>query len=161
MMKYTEIEFENQPVVIPLYVTPPIKEDVIEELIQPTDILTEQRISSVFKGFLIPPTGIWRAASDAHADVQPSKTNVLKKASITKLSKSLKSIPLKSYRGLQKQDRSVEKFSFYLQDVEDYPHLYFTKEQAEFLRLMECIRKYAMESEAGSTEYTLWPVKWK
>eukprot|EP01083_Nonionella_stella_P101721 288631_1 len=138
MMKYIDIEFANQPVVIPFYLSPDI-DDVIEELIQPSDVVKEQKISAIFEGCLIPPSGIWSAATDKHSQIQPSKTGILRKAIVTGTIE-------------EQYDHDV-----YIQYKDDYPYLYFAKPQAEFMRLLECVRKYALEFEAGSTEYKLWP----
>eukprot|EP01084_Bolivina_argentea_P028372 52736_1 len=147
MMKYIDIEFSNQPVVLPLFIYPKIEQDVIEELIQPRDVMKEQKVSSLFQGCLIPPEGIWKAAisGDGDGDIQPTKTNTLKKAVLSSKPRD------------DDDSKQIKEIELYVQDRSDYPHLYFTKEQAEFLRLLECVRKYALEFEAGKAEYKLWP----
>ena len=86
MMKYIDIEFENQPVVIPLY--HPDEDNETEEergmsrLIQPKDVNREQRIASIFRGSLIPSSTVWRAASDRDSERAPSNTNRLRKIKI-------------------------------------------------------------------------------
>eukprot|EP01084_Bolivina_argentea_P011588 21654_1 len=45
----------------------------------------------------------------------------------------------------------------YLQEKSDLGRFHFTKEQAEFLRLVEYMKKFALEYEAGDTKYSLWP----
>ena len=79
IIKYIDIEFAKQPVLIPFYNPPPIDEDPIEELIQPKDVIREQMLFSSRRGYSIPPSSIYRSNSDENVDIQPSHTSVLKK----------------------------------------------------------------------------------
>ena len=54
IMEYIDIEFANQPVMIPLYADVPPKEDTISGLINTNDIVREQRVAKLFDGCLIP-----------------------------------------------------------------------------------------------------------
>ena len=54
MMEYIDIEFANQPVMIPLYRDVPPKQDTISGLINTNDIVREQNVAESFDGCLIP-----------------------------------------------------------------------------------------------------------
>ena len=164
MMKYIEIEFSNQPIVIPLFIQSQPTDDIIEDLINSHDVEREKRVSKVFEGTLIPPGNIWQAACERDAERKPSKTKILKKAIVSakKIDSLISNVAdeeeFKS-PDTKKIRRKTEEL--YLQDKElriywllhseyyivfvfsvysDYGFLHFTKKQADFLRLLECVR---------------------
>ena len=73
MMKYIDIEFANQAVMIPLYADVPPKEDTISGLINTNDIVREQKAAELFEGCLIPPS------RDRNKYDQVGKTKPLKR----------------------------------------------------------------------------------
>ena len=79
MIQYIDIEFSNQPVVIPSCTSSSIIADAIEELIQPNDVIREKEMAFIFKGSAIPPSTIWKAASNKDIVIQPRSTNILHK----------------------------------------------------------------------------------
>ena len=129
IIKYIDIEFNNQPVCIPFCDDLPDKLDIIQELINPRDVSKEQKVSKIFKGFLVPPSNIWQAATEKDADSKPSNTKILRRA-----------------RSKEKHPKNAENatdqeyIERYMQDpVSDYASQ-FTKKQAKFLQLTECVR---------------------
>ena len=79
MMKYIDIEFANQAVMIPLYADVPPKEDTISDLINTNDVVREQKAAKLFDGCLIPPSTVWRSISDRNKYERMSKTKPLKR----------------------------------------------------------------------------------
>ena len=79
MMKYIDIEFANQAVMIPLYADVPPKEDTISDLINTNDIVREQKAAKLFDGCLIPPSTIWRSISDRNKYEHACKTKPFKR----------------------------------------------------------------------------------
>ena len=73
MMEYIDIEFANQPVMIPLFADVPRKEDTISCLINTNDIVREQDVAKLFDGCLIPPS------SDRKKKEHACKTKPLKR----------------------------------------------------------------------------------
>ena len=140
-MKYIDIEFANQPVVLPLYHASGGEEDTIEEL-DVTSVAREQAVSNLFQGCLIPPSNVWQAASDKDANKRPSKTKTLKKFIITtkpKITKKDKGLKMHSKLRMDTmilEDDSVDNKSknslpvsatLYMQEKGDYGHFHFTK----------------------------------
>eukprot|EP01084_Bolivina_argentea_P252896 424651_1 len=170
IMKYIEIEFSNQLVLIPS------EEDetnnAIDEIIQSNDVRREQEQCKIFEGSLIPPSGRWAEGCHRITDMKPSKTKILKKAYVTKIKTFKKSLHTMAHKSLELlddkndeesdheekyNDGAVSYHCIYIQDKKDVQvPLYFSKDEADFLRLMECIRKYVLESEAGD-ETEIWP----
>ena len=140
MMKYIDIEFANQPICIPLFSHSPAHDDLMEDLINTTDVAREQRVSAIFPGTLIPPTNIWRAASERDAARKPTKTKRLKVMLVT------------SEKDSRKQEIYIQDeqlcfchclfccLNWFMFNSSDFGRLHFTKRQAEFLRLAECVR---------------------
>ena len=83
-MKYIDVEFSNQPVVLPLNANSPAGGNTIQDLIRPDDVTREQRMSSVpvFLGYLIPPTNVWRALGENDANKRSTKTKILKQFTV-------------------------------------------------------------------------------
>eukprot|EP01084_Bolivina_argentea_P121745 215750_1 len=135
VMKYIDIEFANQPVVLPIFDDNPNKYDIVEDLINVRDVSKEQKISKVFHGSLIPPNTA--TTGDTNSNIKPSKTKILRKA-LT---------PTKR--------KSSEHRLVYIQDEQD--PVQFAEAPAKFLRLVECVRKYLLEFESSDTLQCLWP----
>ena len=109
---------------------------------------------------------IWQAASESNADQRPSKTKILKKAismnplEVTKTTSDYQDDIFLSPTSNVNNNKNLTKKEYYMQDP-DIPKesiFYFTKKEATFLRLAECIRKYVLEYESGGdTLKCLWP----
>ena len=88
-MKYIDIEFSNQPVVLPL---PPNVEvtDTMDDLINIKDVKREQEVvsTSAFKGFLVPPCNIRNPNAEEDATSRASDTNILKRYRLTDLNRA-------------------------------------------------------------------------
>ena len=80
MMKLIEIELANQPVILPADPEMTFEGETIKELLNTTDIIKEQKVSTIFSGSLLAPVNIWQASSDKHAHKKPCKTMVMKRA---------------------------------------------------------------------------------
>ena len=97
-MKYVEIEFSNQPVVLP-FPKEPIITDEIEDLLSSEDVNREQRISSstAFDGFLIPPSKVKEIALNVQH--KKAKGQILKEFILTdEKDKKMKSVYLQQSR---------------------------------------------------------------
>eukprot|EP01084_Bolivina_argentea_P028373 52738_1 len=170
MMKYIDIEFSSQPVLIPGK-TNEDNDNITDDVIQSQDAVAEQRASDVHEGSLIPPN----EGSHRHSTLRPSKTKILKKTILSKRH-NLKYFDLgrdrrasvqlpEMYKSDEENTNTTDNNEMnpfmtedvYIQDKEDLNiGLCFNKDQAEFLRLMECVRKYVLEYEAGN-KTTAWP----
>ena len=93
MMKYINIEFANQAVMIPLYADVPPKEDTISDLINTNDIAREQKASKLFDGSLIPPATVWQSISDRNKYQHTSTTKILKRIKVEAGGYSVSNIP--------------------------------------------------------------------
>ena len=87
MMKYVDIEFDNQPVVIPFPhshrddINSITEQKFIGKLLQPI-VQKEQKREQQFRGYTIPPTGIWKADTDKQSSNRQSKTAILRRMAI-------------------------------------------------------------------------------
>ena len=120
-MRCIDIEFANQPVVLPLATNDPIK-NKIEELIHLEDVRREQAASSMtsFQGFVIPPPNAWNEGEEQ----QSSNTAVI-----------LNKIDLITHNAVNE----VVMEEIYVQNSK-FVTATFNRSQAEFLRLIECVR---------------------
>eukprot|EP01083_Nonionella_stella_P002378 6882_1 len=138
VLKYIDIEFANQPVTIPLGMDEDAIHDhgIMDDLINTTDVIKEQHTTAIFEGSVIPSSTVSQAAIDNNALRRPCKTMRLKKFDV---------------------DAPWEETNVFMQEAKDYGYIQFNEREANFLRLIECVRKFAMEYDAKDTEYCLWP----
>ena len=73
-IKYIDIEFASQPVLLPRFVDVPANDDIVGDLINAADVLQEQQVYSAFRGSLIPPTTAATSVSRAVKNVTMTKT---------------------------------------------------------------------------------------
>eukprot|EP01083_Nonionella_stella_P127007 384693_1 len=131
-IKYIDIEFAAQAVLLPGSSASYDEDTQIESFmdIDARDVKKEQRGFEFFEGYLIPLEQVWCKQADG-------KAKVLTKHKSAELIKGKR-----EYRWMQ---------------LEETANAVFSKEQAQLLRLAECIRKYVLEVEQGDTLNTLWP----
>eukprot|EP01083_Nonionella_stella_P219994 787527_1 len=137
VLKYIDVEFANQSVAIPLDMEEDATRDqIMDHLINTSDVLKEQHSSAIFEGSVIPLSTLSQAVIDRNARRRPCKTMRLKKF---------------------KLDGPWKDPNVFMQQRQDLGYIEFNEQEAEFLRLIECVRKFAMEYEAKDTEQCLWP----
>ena len=79
-MKYIDIEFSNQPVVLPLPARVEVS-DAIDDLIRIKNVKREQEVVSTkaFEGFVVPPSNIRNPKAEGDATSRVCDTNILKR----------------------------------------------------------------------------------
>eukprot|EP01083_Nonionella_stella_P219995 787529_1 len=136
LIKYIEIEFANQAVAIPLYMDEEDRiesHEIMDDVVNTRDVIKERITSAIYEGSVIPSSTVSQAAIDSNVRRRHFKTMRLKKFKV-----------------------DGKESNVFLQK-EDYGYFVFNQVEAEFLRLIECVRKFAMEYEAKDTEQCLWP----
>ena len=148
-IKYIDVEFANQAVSVSMImdnnenVSKNANDiDLIRKWIDDKDIMKEQLDSHSFDGYLIAPLNISKNANikDKTDIIIENRTNILKKFQDT------------TY--INDDGQCIEKW---MQTKLDWIDLQFTKQEADYLRFAECIRKYVLEYESGDTIKCLWP----
>eukprot|EP01083_Nonionella_stella_P216295 777687_1 len=139
MIKYIDIEFSNQPVVTTSYAKHTSHDDGCATM--------DDMIRSSY--------------DDEGQTANPQKTKILKKAIIhtPKLTARAQTImDMDTSKQIVQMTELIESPPkdkvVYIQDVDGRR---FSKEEAQFLRLMECVRKYVLEYEAGDKMKRSWP----
>lgn len=149
MIKYIHIEFASQPCMIDLYADVPSDGNLISDLLSASKLKGEQRSAQRFKGVLLPPSDVWQASSDINNTImdidtekKPCKTKTLKKAQIVN---DQNKIELGLYS--QEAELSIVIILHLFSDNHSitsnliiHSDQAFTRQQAHFLRLTECIR---------------------
>ena len=147
-MKYIDIEFENQMVLLPLVnanwnAKPP--QSIINQLIDYNDVEGELFNATHFDGSLIPPLEEWqhiyKTAQKNKEERQVSKCAILRRA-----------------RNINDKDKQNEKKIEYrwILAQQDYERFQFGQDEASLLRIIDCIRKFVLEKELD-TSTALWP----
>eukprot|EP01084_Bolivina_argentea_P024072 44919_1 len=135
MMKYIDIELSNQPVIITNCNKEIMDDDIISELIGEKQFIEDNCKTKILNKIIVCDRSILNEA----IDIKEEKD--IEMAPVDMNSKKMKVLHGKE---------------MYIQDKEDYGEMHFTKEQAEFLRLMECVRKYVLEYEGKDVIKSSW-----
>ena len=146
-IKYVDIEFENQMVLIPLINANWDKKpqiNVMDRLMAGQEVQGELHDAAFFEGTIIPPTQEWHYVSKISAikDIgqKISKCGILHRAE--------KDIG---------DEKMTEKEYRWIIDQGDYEKFQFNQDETSLLRLIDCIRVFVLEYEKGVIN-AFWPL---
>eukprot|EP01083_Nonionella_stella_P156890 508598_1 len=144
-IKYIEIEFENQMVLLPLRKddgSNNLTQSIISRLIDCNDVHREHLIANNFNGYLIPPLEEWQegeTGENKNNTNEVSKTHTLRRAK------------------LKRKDDDCR----WVQEKEDHgSDFQFDRHETQILRMADVIRKFMLEFELkkkSQKKAPLWP----
>eukprot|EP01083_Nonionella_stella_P013248 37330_1 len=136
-IKYIDVEFANQPVLLPLHFRSASQHNIVKSAIDDSSIFAERFTYHYFEGHVIPPSDMVSCGAN-----RSCKAKVVHKSKILQKAKA-RNTPHNTY--------------MWVHSGKDNGKRQFTKEEADFLRFSECIRKYVLEYESGDAVTKLWP----